>query len=281
MTDQTPLPPLVSRRNLFRAGGVVSVAAVLAACNDGEKSDAPGRVGYVPPITELPTTEINDAVYLRTGASIEQTAIETIRRMIGRERRRRHVQRHPRTVHRRPHRAGRASEPARHGGRRRTVHVRQPWLQDRAIDPAFLYILGDEAEGIEPSDDPNRDGTKVLVELENMLAASFQLFVSKLSTAEMRQQMAVIAATDARHGSLLAYTVTGAPEGYINPAMTSTTAEEVTGYTKPFAMSTRFGSLKRAIIVQARQGGRDRGRSRRSTFDTPAENAYVYDYVTC
>jgi hypothetical protein len=279
VTDQTPLPPLVSRRNLFRAGGVVSVAALLAACNDGEKSDAPGRVGYVPPITELPTTEINDAVYLRTGASIEQTAIETIRRMMDEsvvdatynDILERFIADHTaQAEHLNQLVIEAGGEPFTCGN---------PWLQDRSIDPAFVYILGDEAEGIEPSDDPNRDGTKTLVELENMLAASFQLFVSKLSTAAMRQQMAVIAATDARHGSLLAYTVTGAPEGYINPAMTSTTAEEVTGYTKPFAMSTRFGSLTGITFKLGKED--ETGAIPEVTFDTPAENAYVYDYVTC
>jgi hypothetical protein len=273
------MTPLVSRRNLFRAGGVVSVATLLAACNDGEKSDAPGRVGYVPPITDLPTTEINDAVYLRTGASIEQTAIETIRRMMEEsvvdatynDILERFIADHTAQVE---HLNQLVTEA---GGEPFTCG--NPWLQDRAIDPIFTYILGDEAEGIEPSDDPNRDGTKVLVELENMLAASFQLFVSKLSTAEMRQQMAVIAATDARHGALLAYTVTGAPEGYINPAMTSTTAEEVTGYTKPYAMSTRFGSLTGITFKLGKAD--EAGAIPEVTLDTPAENAYVYDYVTC
>ena len=41
------------------------------AASETSGDDAPGRVGYAPPATPLPTVEINDVVYLRTATSIE------------------------------------------------------------------------------------------------------------------------------------------------------------------------------------------------------------------
>ena len=71
--------PTFDRRQLLQSGGLtIALAALVAACGgDSAEEEAPGRVGYAPPATPLPTVETNDIVYLRTATSIEQTLVET------------------------------------------------------------------------------------------------------------------------------------------------------------------------------------------------------------
>ena len=72
----------MNRRRLLQTGGLtVSLGAVLAACGgDDDTESAPGRVGYAPPATPLPTVEKTDAVWLRTASSIEYTVLDVYAR---------------------------------------------------------------------------------------------------------------------------------------------------------------------------------------------------------
>ena len=79
-------PRRLDRRRLLQSGGLtVALGALVAACggDDSAEEGAPGRVGYAPPATPLPTVETNDIVYLRTATSIEQTLVETYQRIAG------------------------------------------------------------------------------------------------------------------------------------------------------------------------------------------------------
>jgi len=50
--------------------------SLVAACGeDLAGSEAPGRVGYAPPVTDLPDYPVDDAVLLRTSSSVENTII--------------------------------------------------------------------------------------------------------------------------------------------------------------------------------------------------------------
>ena len=270
---------LLSRRNLLRAGGVVSLGALVAACG-GESSDAPGRVGYAPQPTPLPTAEVNDAVLLRTGASYQYTAIETFQRILDEglvddsytpiiERLIDDHTADAEYVNTLVTDVG--GEP---------FECPNPWLHERLVEPIFVAINGDEAEGIAPSDDPQRDALNVVWCMENMLTATFQALAAELSTAELRRDVVSVATTDARHAAFVAYTVTGSPEGYVDPALTSTEpATEAVSYPTQFSITSTFGSLTAYAL---RLGTPDAaGAIPLVTFETPAENAYVYDYESC
>jgi hypothetical protein len=281
VTDQTPRTEIVSRRNLFRAGGVMSLGALVAACGTGS-SDAPGRVGYAPPATPLPTAEVNDAVLLRTGASYQNMAVEVLQRVLDDSL----VSDDYTTVIERfieDHTAAadHVNELAEAAGGE-PFTCPNPWLDDRTVGPMFAAILGDEEEGIEPSDDPQRDALNMIAAVEDLMAATFQSLAAKLSTAELRRESVLIAASGARQAALIAYTVTGSPAGYVDPALTSTEppAEE-TGYPVPYAITSRFAELT-AITLRLGKPNAE-GAIPSVVLATPAENAYAYEYVyvTC
>jgi hypothetical protein len=70
-----PTAVALSRRRLFELGATsVGLAALLAACGNDE-DPAPGRVGNAPEETDMPTTEVNDVVYLRTLTSLEYSIL--------------------------------------------------------------------------------------------------------------------------------------------------------------------------------------------------------------
>jgi hypothetical protein len=73
------------RRDALRLGGLtVSVAALAAACGSGRTGDdAPGRVGFAPPITDPPDYQVDDAVLLRTASSLELTAVAVYEAVLG------------------------------------------------------------------------------------------------------------------------------------------------------------------------------------------------------
>ena len=68
----------IGRRQLLQTGGItVSLAALLAACGESSSAEvAPGRVGYAPVPTDLPTEVVDDGVRLRTAQSIEHLIID-------------------------------------------------------------------------------------------------------------------------------------------------------------------------------------------------------------
>ena len=74
--------------------------------------------------------------------------------------------------------------------------------------------------------------------------------------------------------------MTGAPDGYISPVVLGgeLTPDE-SGRAELFAIPARFGSLASTEIVI---GAPNESGTRASfALETPAENAYVYDGLTC
>ena len=75
--DRAPTGGPITRRRLLETGGLAAAfGALLAACGETSGDEAPGRVGYAPPVTPLPQPEINDVVYLRTATSIEYLMLD-------------------------------------------------------------------------------------------------------------------------------------------------------------------------------------------------------------
>ena len=68
----------IDRRQALRIGGLsTGVAAFAVACGGGgDEASEPGRVGFLPPVTDPPDLTVDDAVLLRTASSLETTAID-------------------------------------------------------------------------------------------------------------------------------------------------------------------------------------------------------------
>jgi Ferritin-like domain len=270
----------LSRRRLLHAGGLAaSVGVLIAACGKDEEA-APGRVGYAPPATPLPTVEKTDAVWLRTAMSLEYTTLEVYRRMtemgaLDAEAQAlvdRFVEDH--TAHIEvlgPLIADASGEP---------YECANTWYVERTVDPIFTQITGDESEDIAPSDDPARDLMTVSNGWESMMGAMYQQMVEVLTKPPLRGDVMAIGVEEARQAAAMAMLATGTPEGYVSPVLfgEAPTPDE-TGLFKAFAIPTRFGSLAAIeVVVGARSAA---GTRAPFTLETPADNSLIYEGMTC
>jgi hypothetical protein len=272
----------LSRRRLLHTGGLAAaVGVVLAACGKDEEAD-PGRVGYAPPATPLPTVVKDDAVWLRTAMSLEYTTLDVYQRMTD---------------------MGVLDADAQALVDRfvedHTAHIEvlggliadtsgelyecaNSWYIERTVDPIFTQINGDEAEEppIAPSDDAARDLMTVSNGWESMMGATYQQMVEVLTTPELRAAMMKIGVEEVRQAAAMAMLATGTPEGYVSPLLfgEAPTPDE-TGLFKAFAIPTRFGSLAAIeVVVGARS---EAGTRAPFTLETPADNSLIYEGMTC
>ena len=278
MTKPVQLPgsgKRVGRRDALRVGGItISLAALVAACGDDVGgSEAPGRVGYAPPVTDPPDYPVDDAVLLRTSSSVENTIIFVYDKLL----------------------AGGALEADAATLIQRLVEDHQaisdemgalsvevggqawectnPWMMDRLVEPVM--------EVIETSDDPARDMLSFAISLESLGAATNQTFSVELSTAELRTAAISAATLEARHAAALPIFVYG-PVSYVSPAIRDeelgTTAEDLPQW---YAITSTFGSVGQINLVI---GAEDENGTRSSFFlQTPAANSYIYNELepTC
>jgi hypothetical protein len=279
-TDQTTdRATAMDRRQLLRAGGLtVTLGALVAACSKPAQGE-PGRVGYAPVPTALPTLEVNDIVYLRTATSIEETILEvygmiTDSGALGAE---------PQAMVDRlieDHQAAAletATLTAQAGGE--PYECVNAWYMDRVVQPLFDNIAGDEAQDIPPTDQPERDMLVVINGMEQMAASMYQLMVELLVERELRPQVMALGAQAARHGAAIALFVTPPPEGYFDPALLGATVEAVPGVVPVYAIPNLFGTLA-AILVAV--GAPSAAGTRFSIIlETPADNSYIYEGMSC
>jgi rubrerythrin len=265
--------PTVDRRTLLRSGGLaLSLGAVLAACGGSSGPSEPGRVGLAPPGSTLPDGVVNDVVLLRTAQSIEYTAIDVYAAaadlgvldaatlaVVGRfvEDHQRHADALGELI------TAADGEP---------FTCANPFLMERAITP----ILG----ALEGSDDLLRDVLNIASALESYAAAAYQALVESLTTPELRRAAMEIAADENRHAATLAIAITGAPEGYISPALTGgEVLPDEDGFPVHYAVPATFGQLS---PVELTVGARNAEGARFSiNLQTPAENTFVYDFLSC
>ncbi len=274
-------PNLDRRRFLQTSGLTVALGALVAACGgDSAEEGAPGRVGYAPAVTPLPTVETSDAVYLRTATSIEQTLVETYGQLLdlgvlddaATTLLDRITEGHRAAV------TATAELTTQAGGE--PYECANSWYVERVVTPILAAIEGDEAEDIPPSDDPARDTLIVVNGMESMLAAMYQQQVELLTSPELRGEVMLFGATAARHAAAVAILATGAPDGYVSPILTGgeVTPDE-SGLVPIYAITTPFGSLAPVPITI----GAPNDAGVRTTFnlETPAANSFVYDGETC
>ncbi|MET0146325.1 MAG: hypothetical protein ABW328_16310 [Ilumatobacteraceae bacterium] len=283
-TDEAGTTGLVAgrmtRRRVLQAGGLtVALGAFAAACGKSEEG-APGRVGYAPAATALPTEIVDDPVYLRTANSIEvmlvqvyeeiretgvldATATTLLDRLIE------------------DHAAASATvagltEDA--GGE--PYECANAWYLDRVIDPFLANILGDEALDIPPSNEPARDMMTLINGLESMTGAMYQQQVELLNDADLRAAVMVLGAEAARHAGAVAILVMGAPEGYADPSLFGEeVALDPAALTPLYAVPTQFGSL--AAIPVAVGVPSSAGTRYTANLETPSDNSFIYTGMTC
>ena len=266
--------PTIGRRRLLRDGSiVVSLGALIAACGEDRQGlEDPGRVGVAPPRDTLPDVTVDDVVLLRTAQSLEFTAIAVYDvaaglGVLGADELRlveRFVADH--TEH--ADQVGALITAA--GGTE--FRCPNPWYMDRIVGPIV--------EAIDGSDDVLRDVFQIAYALESVAGATYQLFVSKLTDPDLRQAAASIAADESRHAAAIAIAATGSPDGYVDPELVG--GDEAVGddgVPMLFALRSGFGRLGGTSVYV---GARDADGARFNiTIQTPADNSYVYDHLSC
>ena len=272
MTDSVQLQKAgkrVGRRDALRVGGItLSLAALVAACGDDiSGSEAPGRVGYAPPVTDPPDYPVDDAVLLRTSSSLENTIIfvyEEIR--ASGELDASNIAVLDRLLEDHVAISAEMRElTVAAGGEAWTCT--NPWMMDRLVEPVMEVIAA--------SDDPARDMLSFAISLESLGAATNQAFAAELSTSELRAAAIAAATLEARHSAALPIFAYG-PVSYVSPALRN----EDLGFTADglpqwYAVTSTFGSIGQVELVI---GTPDENGTRTSFFlQTPAANSYVYN----
>jgi hypothetical protein len=294
----------LSRRRLFELGASsVAAAVVLAACGDDGEEPEPGRVGNAPDLTEPPDEDVNDVVYLRTLTSLEYSILavyDELAALDGLDEEAasllaRLTEDHVATAD------AFATLTTDAGGE--PYECANAWLMDRTLQPVVDHIVGGTVEGagatggtvegtetvastvdadvIPPSDDPTRDTLATADALETIAAATAQLYVERLSDPALRHEVIRAGTAASRRAAVTALRANPAPDGYVSPVLT--TGEEAgtneEGFAPQFAVPARFGQL---TPVALQVGAADESGQRFSiNIETPAENAYAYESMTC
>jgi rubrerythrin len=281
--------PSLDRRNLLRFGGVAALGTLLvAACGTDDTagtSTVPPRLGDAPPLGTLPTPVIDDAVLLRTAASLEYTAIEAYDLVLGQL-------------------SGLFTGPnaelipvverlrSDHRGHAEKVNEAlltmqaQPFecanarLQAVYVLPALELILGTEAavaygvtpvgEPKAPSDTPLEDVLTLAQGLENLAAATYQSVVPSLSQPALRRVAMSIAADEARHATVIARR--------LQPQMILPNGDSAATDAQAAVPST-FGNIGQIPVYL---GARNQvGNKTVVNLETPSLNALIYPTTTC
>lgn len=257
------------RRHALKLGGLtVSVAALAAACGTGRTGDdAPGRVGYAPPIEELEDYAIDDAVFLRTASSLELTAAALYEGLLESGALdgdlttlfRRMADNHLAI-------ADQMNELTETVGGERWTCV-NPWYQDRLITPLL--------EAIDGSDDQLRDIVNSAVALENIAAATHQSLTIELEDTDAALATLAAATLESRHAATLVSAARG-PEGYVSPAVVGgEVPADAQGVPLAFAITDRFGTTGQVEVVVGAPN--DVGVRQTLVLQTPAPNSWVYN----
>ena len=263
------------RRNALKFGGLtLSVAALVAACGtDRTGDDAPGRVGYAPPITDPPDYPIDDAVFLRTASSLELTAVAVYEAVLGTGALdadlttlvERLIENHQAIADE----MGELTESV--GGV--AWECTNPWYMDRVITPLLAAVVD--------SDDPLRDIINSAVALENIAAATHQTLAIDLEDAGAVAATIAAATLESRHSAAIVSAARGS-EGYVSPAITGGEAStDAEGVPLVFAITTRLGSTGQIDLVVGAPN--ENGVRQTFSLQTPSLNSWIYNELepTC
>jgi hypothetical protein len=263
------------RRDAIKIGGLtVSVAALVAACgNDRAGDDAPGRVGYAPPITDPEDYPIDNAVLLRTASSLELTLVEVYETILdagvleGEQ-----VALVERLI------VDHQTVADEMGALTESVdgvawECTNPWYMNRLVEPLIAAVLG--------SDDPMRDILNSANALESIAAATHQTLTLDLTDAAASAATIAAATLESRHAAAIVAASRGA-DGYVNPTIGGNGEQnDAQGIPFKFAITDRFGSTGQIELVV---GAPDENGVRQTfILQTPSLNALIYNELepTC
>ena len=273
----TPTPAQNSgfdRRTLLRRGGLtLGLGAFLSACAADFGGDtAPGRVGLVESETMLPEGTVNDVVYLRTMQSLEHSVVELLSALIAGG----HFTAAQQSYIDRfiaDHVA--ASEAL---GQHITEAGGEPyacentWVRSRFIDPVLTAVAS--------SDDASRDARSSAHAFETMLAHSYQHLVGIASAPAIRHGLMSLGASAARRSALLAAQSSSSEFGYFGPEINGEAVEtDAEGFPIGYALPAVFGQVGQIPLVVGAVD--DEGARYSTSLQTPAENTFVYEYMSC
>jgi len=270
----TPASDGIDRRTLLRNGGLaVGVGALLSACaKDFGGDTAPGRVGVADEGAALPDGEINDVVLVRTMQSLEHSVVEALRLMTAAGGYSAALQTY---VNRfaEDHVANAAALGAlAEANRGESYDCPNSWFMSRYVEPMYAAVS--------TSDDVQRDCRAATHALETMLAHSYQFLVGLTTEPEHRRQMMLLGAGAARRSALLAAQASAGTHGYLGPALNSEAPEtDGLGFPIPYAVPATFGRVDQVPVVVGAVD--DEGSRFSTTLQTPAENTFVYEYMSC
>ena len=264
MTSNQPTP--LNRRELLRNGGIaLSLGAFLAACgSDRSGPTNPGKIGVeVLPEEESLDTTVDDAVILRTLQSLEYTTVAMHTILAGSlsgdalalaERLIADHQRHADEV---------GALVTQVGGT--PFECSNPFLMERVVTPLSNALAG--------SDDATRDALEIANGFETIVAASYQAMVEQLSDGSLRAPTMAIGNESARQSSVVALATD--PEAVAPELGTPSESEFPTFY----AIPAPFGQLTGITLVVGAPD--DEGARTSITLQTPAENTFVYNSLSC
>lgn len=269
MNPTEPIP--LNRRELLRQGGLVlAIGAVAAACGSDESSDAPGRIGVVIVPPEAPADPtVDDAVLLRTLQSLEYSAIDVHTRLLelGVFGGAASVVEHFIDDHTR-HAAEIGALVGQVGGE--PYQCANPFVQERAVEPVLAAV--------ETSDDPERDGLSTAYAFEEWLGRSYQALVARLVDSSVRTAVMTVGGEEHRHAALVALEIN--PDEIVNPELTGAAAPAPAEFPPTFAIASTFGQLTAVNLVVGAPGEGD-GARLEVQLQTPAENTFVFNHMSC
>ena len=274
--NRSPLTPsdrsLMNRRQLLRTGGLaLSIGAVAACGADRTGPTSPGRLGVAPPPATLPPGEVNDVTLLRTAQSLEYTALavyaaaaDTGALTDG------ELALASRFVEDHTRHAAAIGELilAQDGGTE--FACPNPFLMNRVVGP----MLG----ALDGTDDLHRDLLNIAHAFESWAGASYQALVPAFADASLRTAAMQIGGEEVRHATVLARAAN--PDQTFSPSFFGQPVEaDADGFPVPYGIPSVFGRVSGIDLVV---GARDEEGSRFAVqLQTPAENTFVYDYMSC
>jgi len=275
MTTHTPAQNSgFDRRTLLRRGGLtLGLGAFLSACAADFGGDtAPGRVGLVESETMLPEGTVNDVVYLRTMQSLEHSVVELLSALIAGG----HFTAAQQSYIDRfiadhvaasealgQHIADAGGEP---------YACENTWVRSRFIDPVLTAVAS--------SDDASRDARSSAHAFETMLAHSYQHLVGIASAPAIRHGLMSLGASAARRSALLAAQSSASEFGYFGPEINGEAVEtDAEGFPIGYALPAVFGQVGQIPLVVGAVD--DEGARYSTSLQTPAENTFVYEYMSC
>ena len=273
IVNRSPLPAgTVSRRELLRTGGlVVALGTLVAACGSERGGPTePGRLGVAPPLPTLPEAKITDIGLLRTGQSLEYTALAVYEAagatggltadetaLAGR-----FVEDHTR------HAAAFGGLITAAGGEE--FACANPYLMDRVVNPVLAALEG--------TDDLHRDLLNIAHALEQLAGETYQAFVVSLTDPALRSAAMQIGGEELRHATVLARAIT--PKQTFAPSFSGQPEEKnEAGFVVPYGIPSVFGRVSGfELVVGARN---EEGARFSIQLQTPAENTIAYEYQSC